>query len=286
MAGRHRVVVPNRPLSREVGRVGALLLLTAAPLVQVGTASADGTSGPVQERRAQTDDSNRDSSKRDSSKRKSDRDSDDRESSDDRDSDDRRTATRNASSRQRDGSRNGSRSGSRNGSRDDDADDRGYRGRHRADDDDDDDDRGSGRTGAAGTSGDDGPSRKSRTRSAESAGDSSSRKSRTRSVQAAEDSVGTRRARTRAAVSGSVPESRWDRLAQCESRQRWSANTGNGYRGGLQFSDSTWNAYGGGRYAPSAHQASREEQIAVAAKVQREQGWSAWPSCSRQLGYT
>lgn len=78
---------------------------------------------------------------------------------------------------------------------------------------------------------------------------------------------------------------KWDKLAQCESTQNWSANSGNGYKGGLQFSDATWRAYGGTRYATSAHQASRLEQIAVAQKVQQAQGWKAWPGCSRKLGY-
>jgi hypothetical protein len=82
---------------------------------------------------------------------------------------------------------------------------------------------------------------------------------------------------------GSV--AKWDRLAQCESTQNWSANTGNGYKGGLQFNDTTWRAYGGHRYAPTANQASRTEQIAVAEKVRQQQGWGAWPSCSRKLGY-
>ncbi|GAA5145448.1 hypothetical protein GCM10023321_03340 [Pseudonocardia eucalypti] len=76
----------------------------------------------------------------------------------------------------------------------------------------------------------------------------------------------------------------WDRLAKCESGGKWSTNTGNGYNGGLQFSPSTWRAYGGTKYANSAHQASREEQIAVAEKVLAEQGWNAWPSCSRKTG--
>lgn len=278
MAGRHRTVAPNRPLSREVGRVGALLLLTTAPLVQVGAASADGSWGPSQERRAQTEDSDRQSGSRNSG----DRDAGDRGSADGRDTDgDRRTGTRNASTRQRNDSRN------------DAADGRGYQGRHRAtdaaDDDDDDDDRGSVRTRGASRTGDNRPTRNTRTRATETTDDGRrpTGRSQTRTVQTAEGSTTTRRTRTQqSSASGGVPESRWDRLAQCESKERWSANTGNGYRGGLQFSDATWKAYGGGRYAPSAHQASREEQIEVASKVQREQGWSAWPACSRKLGYT
>ncbi|HWN32479.1 MAG TPA: transglycosylase family protein [Pseudonocardia sp.] len=80
-------------------------------------------------------------------------------------------------------------------------------------------------------------------------------------------------------------DAKWDKLAQCESTQNWDANTGNGYKGGLQFDDRTWRNYGGTQYAPTADQASRDEQIAVAKKVQQEQGWHAWPGCSHRLGY-
>jgi hypothetical protein len=76
----------------------------------------------------------------------------------------------------------------------------------------------------------------------------------------------------------------WDRLAMCESTQNWDADTGNGFKGGLQFTDSTWRAFGGRRYASSPDEASREEQIAVAKKVQDQQGWNAWPTCSEKLG--
>lgn len=73
----------------------------------------------------------------------------------------------------------------------------------------------------------------------------------------------------------------WDRLAQCESSGNWAINTGNGFSGGLQFTPSTWKAYGG---TGLAHNASRSEQIAVAQRVQAGQGWGAWPACSRKLG--
>ncbi|QHA03825.1 LysM peptidoglycan-binding domain-containing protein [Streptomyces broussonetiae] len=72
----------------------------------------------------------------------------------------------------------------------------------------------------------------------------------------------------------------WDRIAQCESGGNWHINTGNGYYGGLQFSASTWRAYGGTAYAATADQASRSAQITVATKVQQAQGWGAWPVCS------
>jgi resuscitation-promoting factor RpfA len=76
----------------------------------------------------------------------------------------------------------------------------------------------------------------------------------------------------------------WDRLAMCESTQNWDADTGNGFKGGLQFTDSTWSRFGGERYADSPDGASREQQIAVAKRVQDEQGWNAWPTCSEKLG--
>ncbi len=79
-----------------------------------------------------------------------------------------------------------------------------------------------------------------------------------------------------AAPASAAPESTWDAVAQCESTNNWSINTGNGYYGGLQFSQSTWDAYGGQSYAPRADLASREQQIAVAEQTLAGQGWGAW----------
>jgi len=76
----------------------------------------------------------------------------------------------------------------------------------------------------------------------------------------------------------------WNRLAQCESGQRWHINTGNGYYGGLQISPSTWAGYGGRRFATNAHRATKAEQIKVAERIRRGQGWGAWPACSERLG--
>jgi hypothetical protein len=75
----------------------------------------------------------------------------------------------------------------------------------------------------------------------------------------------------------------WDAVAQCESGGNWSINTGNGYYGGLQFSQSTWEAYGGAEYAARADLASRDAQIAVAEKVLAAQGAGAWPHCGVNL---
>jgi len=77
----------------------------------------------------------------------------------------------------------------------------------------------------------------------------------------------------------------WDALAQCESGGRWNINTGNGYSGGLQFTQSTWAAYGGTQYASSAAGASREQQIAVAQRVLASQGAGAWPACTSRTGW-
>jgi hypothetical protein len=71
----------------------------------------------------------------------------------------------------------------------------------------------------------------------------------------------------------------WDSIAQCESGGDWSINTGNGFYGGLQFTESTWDAYGGQNYASRADLATRTEQIAVAEKVLDNQGIGAWPYC-------
>jgi LysM repeat protein len=75
----------------------------------------------------------------------------------------------------------------------------------------------------------------------------------------------------------------WDAVAQCESGGNWSINTGNGYYGGLQFSASTWAAYGGTQYAATADQASKAQQIEIAEKVLAGQGKGAWPHCGVNL---
>ena len=78
----------------------------------------------------------------------------------------------------------------------------------------------------------------------------------------------------------STPVSKWNRIAHCESGGRWHINTGNGYSGGLQISKSTWNGYGGRKFARYPHGATKWQQIRVAERIQRGQGWGAWPSCA------
>lgn len=91
--------------------------------------------------------------------------------------------------------------------------------------------------------------------------------------------VGTKEAPSANFAGGSTV---WDSLAQCESGGNWAINTGNGYYGGLQFSLSTWRAYGGTGYP---HQASRETQIAVATRLRNATGgYGSWPGCAAKLG--
>ncbi|MEV7598086.1 transglycosylase family protein [Kitasatospora sp. NPDC089797] len=87
-----------------------------------------------------------------------------------------------------------------------------------------------------------------------------------------------------ATSASAAPASTWDTVAQCESGGNWSISNGNGFHGGLQFTPSTWRAYGGTAYASQANQATREQQIAVAEKVLASQGPGAWPVCSRKAG--
>ncbi|MFD0866943.1 transglycosylase family protein [Tessaracoccus lubricantis] len=70
--------------------------------------------------------------------------------------------------------------------------------------------------------------------------------------------------------------SMWDRIARCESTNRWNINTGNGYYGGLQFNLQTWRSVGGTDFAAYPHQATREEQITVANRLYDQRGLQPW----------
>jgi len=87
-------------------------------------------------------------------------------------------------------------------------------------------------------------------------------------------------------VELAASEKTWDDVAQCESGGDWEINTGNGYYGGLQFAQATWDEYGGREFAPRADLATREEQIAVAERVLDGQGPGAWPTCGKRAGLT
>lgn len=83
-----------------------------------------------------------------------------------------------------------------------------------------------------------------------------------------------------AVTNGSI----WDAIAGCEAGGNWAINTGNGYYGGVQFDQGTWERNGGLRFAARADLATREEQIAVAEVTRERQGWGAWPVCSGRAG--
>ncbi|WPO69624.1 MULTISPECIES: transglycosylase family protein [unclassified Streptomyces] len=91
---------------------------------------------------------------------------------------------------------------------------------------------------------------------------------------------------TVAGTAGAADVDTWNKVAACESGNNWSINTGNGYYGGLQFKQSTWEAYGGTAYASRADRATKDQQIAVAEKVLGAQGPGAWPVCSAKAGLT
>jgi hypothetical protein len=102
---------------------------------------------------------------------------------------------------------------------------------------------------------------------------------------AASDPVAPDPAATQDADPAAPASGVWDRIAKCESGGNWAINTGNGYYGGVQFDKQTWDANGGGQYAAYPHQATREQQIAIATKVRDARGgYGAWPACSAKLG--
>jgi hypothetical protein len=84
-----------------------------------------------------------------------------------------------------------------------------------------------------------------------------------------------------AAAPAGPPPGIWDTLANCESSGNWAISTGNGFYGGLQFTLSTWQSYGG---VGMPNHASRATQIAVAQRTQRAAGWCQWPACAVRLG--
>lgn len=81
--------------------------------------------------------------------------------------------------------------------------------------------------------------------------------------------------------SGPGDDAVWERLAQCESGGNWSINTGNGFYGGLQFTEQTWKSMGG---SGLPHENSKAEQIRLGKKLQAQAGWGQWPACTSKLG--
>ncbi|WP_374228407.1 transglycosylase family protein [Streptomyces sp. CNQ085] len=87
-----------------------------------------------------------------------------------------------------------------------------------------------------------------------------------------------------AGSANAAPAAVWEKVAECESSGNWSINTGNGYYGGLQFSQSSWEAAGGTEYAPRADLATKQQQIAAGERLLELQGPGAWPTCGPAAG--
>ena len=73
----------------------------------------------------------------------------------------------------------------------------------------------------------------------------------------------------------------WAALRKCESGDRYSLNSGNGYYGAYQFAIGTWQRLG---FTGYPHEASPAVQDAAAKKLQAKSGWGQWPACARKLG--
>jgi len=106
-----------------------------------------------------------------------------------------------------------------------------------------------------------------------------------------EGSLATPQQQDSVGYHGQTSVQTWEQLAQCESGGDWSANTGNGFYGGVQFEQETWDSYGGGAFAIRADLASKWDQMTAAERVYRTgyggngpQGAGAWPVCSYEAG--
>lgn len=83
-------------------------------------------------------------------------------------------------------------------------------------------------------------------------------------------------------ASSGIPDSFWDRMAQCETGGNWSM-VGSRYSGGVGFYNGTWDSFGGREFAARAGQATREQQIIVANRVANDVGLSGW-GCLSHVG--
>ena len=99
------------------------------------------------------------------------------------------------------------------------------------------------------------------------------------STESGSTSTSTTSTSTTSTTPTSTSGANWSAIAACESGGNWAANTGNGYYGGLQFTQGSWSGYGGTAYAPRADLAPASAQIAVAERVLASQGPGAWPNC-------
>ena len=110
------------------------------------------------------------------------------------------------------------------------------------------------------------------------------KKTNIQAVSAVDQAVAAGMIAAPTAAANAASVSAWDQVAACESGGNWQTNTGNGYYGGLQFSQQTWSGHGGDQYAPTADQATKEQQIEIGERVLASQGAGAWPNCGGPLG--
>ena len=95
--------------------------------------------------------------------------------------------------------------------------------------------------------------------------------------------VPTTEAKPKIIFFGTKADPRWDKIAECETGGNWHAS-GQTYQGGLGIYFQNWNSFGGKAFAPTAGQATREEQIQVAEQIRARHGFRAW-GCGKKLGY-
>ncbi len=71
----------------------------------------------------------------------------------------------------------------------------------------------------------------------------------------------------------------WEQVAMCEEGGDWESD-GSAFSGGLGISRANWDAYGGLQYAPEGAEATEDEQIMVAERIQSyppdQDGCSGW----------
>ncbi len=95
--------------------------------------------------------------------------------------------------------------------------------------------------------------------------------------------VPTQAATPKITYYGTKADWHWDKLAECETGGNWAA-PGPTWQGGIGIWYGNWAAYGGTQYAPTAGQATREQQILIGMKIQKDHGWQAW-GCAYTLGW-
>jgi len=80
------------------------------------------------------------------------------------------------------------------------------------------------------------------------------------------------------AATGSTASPNLEAIAACESGGNPSTNTGNGFYGKYQFTQSTWESVGGTGNPAAASEAEQDQRAAM---LYAQQGTTPWPVCGR-----